>query len=143
MTGQIQVSGQTCCSYRQSVNLLLFPTLQVMTVFAQVVLERHRRQFRTLNRRNFAGVIRAIVASGNAATCQLACEAYRDNEREAARVNRLRGPDRRNQFFRSGGTTYARRYFNLFNLLYNVCMGSFCNTISKFDKKSMLCEAEN
>jgi hypothetical protein len=95
----------------------------------QVVLKRNRRQFEGLNRLNFARTIRTIIASGDMDVCMAACTAYIDNERAAASANPLRGPNRRTQFLRSGGTSFARRFNRLFDLQSVICLGLFCGSI--------------
>lgn len=92
----------------------------------QGLLQRSRRQFSDLRRSNFARRINAILATNDPAVCVAACEAYATNERSDARDNPNRGPNRRNQFFRSGGTSLTRRYNRLFLFLQNLCMGGFC-----------------
>lgn len=99
----------------------------------QVILQRNRRQLR---RYSIASVIGPLIAAGDAENCDLACEAWSTNERLVAAADPLRGPSRRNHFFRSGGTTLGRRYNRRFALLGQIC-NNICGSITS--KRMYLC----
>lgn len=71
-----------------------------------------------------------LLAARDPSACAAACRAYSVNEQAAAKADRVRGPSRRTQFLRSGGTSYSRRYYRLYAYLRNVCMGSFCANLA-------------
>jgi hypothetical protein len=100
-----------------------------LIVILQVTLQRNRRQFENLRRSNFARLIGPILALNDPEACAAACMAYAQNERNDAGDSPVRGPDRRNKYLRSGGTSLTRRFNSLFGFLENICMGGFCNRI--------------
>lgn len=97
------------------------------------ILGRYRRQsIRDVNRSTIGRVLIPILAARDQAACMTVCDNYIPNLIEAARANPLRGPDLRNRFFSSGGTTYERRYNLRFRLLASICNNLCSNLASKF-----------
>lgn len=84
---------------------------------------RIRRQ---VTRFNIVAAIRPAIASGDREICGGVCLEYSLNERQRAMDDPFRGPDAQSQFLPSGGTTYARRYFQQFFFLYLACVSAFC-----------------
>lgn len=72
-----------------------------------------------------------MLASGDSDQCMALCQEYSVNERARAMRDRLRGPVFRNQFFRSGGTNYLNRYNWNFDHLFEACVRSFCNGMTR------------
>ena len=100
------------------------------TQAASEVLQRYRRQV-PVTRQNFAGLMSVVLDAGNRTQCVALCREYSRNERERAMRDPLRGPNSRNQFFRSGGTSYSVRYFQTYDLQERLCLATFCDRICK------------
>ena len=104
----------------------------ITVLHLQAVLERSRRQFETLRRRNFAGIFRDVLSTNDPARCMAACQSYAANERNAAIASPIRGPGPAAARLRSGRLTVGRRYYQLFGFFLQICIRMCSKIPSKF-----------